>query len=192
MEIENQISEIIGQFSKKAEWTKMQKALYPFVIKRNPHPLFLINYAIALYYNNSYREALKYSKKAYVKDENDPFIIYHHAIILMCNKKFNNALQMFKKVASFSEYFLIKSKYGGNKKWAKSLVNDTIYYMAKTYFYKNDLSTSIKYYKLHLKKRKRGIASLITKREVRKELEGTIFLKNYELKYPEKAKPILT
>ena len=177
MEIENQISEIIDQFSSKAEWVKMQKALHPFVIKRNAHPLFLINYAIALYYNNSYREALKYSNRAYVKDENDPFILYHHGIILMCNKKFNEALHIFKRITSFSKHFLFQGEYGGRKKWGESLSSDVIYYIAKTYFYKNDLNNSIRYYRLHIKRRKRGTASFISKRDVIKELDGTIFFK---------------
>jgi tetratricopeptide (TPR) repeat protein len=157
----------------------------------NPSPLYLIYYAIALYYQEQYEKALVYSTMAVKADDRDPFILYHHGIILMNNNRFNDALKAWEVILSFPKSYLTKGKYGEGSKWANSFLNDVVYYIAVTLFYKNDLANSIKYYKRHLRNRKRGVASFKTKREVLKELEGAIFLQKYEKKYPEKAKPIL-
>ncbi len=191
MEIENHINQITESYGKKENWKKVQKILKPYADKDDSDPLYLINYAIALYYDYKYKDALVYSTKAYERRANDPFIMYHHGIILMVNKQFNQAIEIFKKITSFPEDYLYYGEYGDGKRWAHSLLNNVRYYIARTFFYKNDLDNAIKFYKVHLANRKRGIPSFLTKREVLKELEGASFLKDYMLKYPEKAKPII-
>ncbi len=191
MEIEDHITSIIEPYNSNSDWKKVQAILEPYAIKRDAHELYLINYAIALYYDFNYTDALIYSSRAFKKQKNDPFILYHHGVILMCNKKFNDAIKVFKRVMSFSEEYMFEGEFSGGKRWGQEILNNVIYYLAKTYFYKNDLSNAIKFYKVHISKRKKGIPSFITKREVVKELNGAIFLKEYERKYPEKAKGII-
>lgn len=191
MEIEKHINQLIAPYKKAENWKGVEKALQIYVNKSNPHPLYLINFSIALYYQLQYPKALIYSTKAFEADGEDPFILYHHGIILMNNNKFNEALEMWQRILSFPKKYFVIGKYGDGKRWARSFLNNVVYYVAVTLFYKNDLINSIKFYKRHLQNRKRGTASFKTKREVEKELEGAIFLMKYEKKYPEKAKPIL-
>lgn len=191
MEIENHINQITESYSKKENWKKVQKILKPYVNKNDAHPLYLINYAIALYYDFKYEDAIEYSAKAYEHRANDPFVMYHHGIILMVNKKFNQAIEIFEKILSFPEDYLFYGEYGDGKRWAHSLLNNVRYYIARTFFYKNDLDNAIKFYKSHIANRKRGIPSFLTKREVLQDLDGAVILKDYEHKHPERAKPII-
>ena len=191
MEIENSILELINSYNEKEDWKGMQKILRPFVKNKTSNYLYFINYAIALYYDYKYNEALISSEKAFQKNDKDPFVLYHHGIILMVNKRFNDSLKIFKRIISIPKHRLYFGEFGGGKRWGDSLTIDVLYYIAKTYFYKNDLANSIKYYNIHLQKRKRGTASFVSKKEVLKELNEVVFLQEYERKYPEKAKKIL-
>ncbi len=191
MEIDREVYSVIENYYKNGNWRKIENVLNSKIKKKGAHPLYVIYYAISLYYQRKYQEALVYSTRALKRDSQDPFILYHHGIILMHNKKFNSALSMWHKILSFPKIYLTSGRYGDGKKWAHSLSNDILYYIATTLFYKNDLGESIRFYRQHLKKRKRGIASFKTKKQVEKDLAGAIFLRNYEKKYPEKALPIL-
>lgn len=93
-----------------------------YVNKVHPHPLYLINFSIALYYQLQYQKALIDSTKAFEADGEDPFIFYHHGIKLMNNNKFNEALKMWQRILSFPKKYFIEMKYGDGKRWTHSFL----------------------------------------------------------------------
>ncbi len=191
MEIDEKINAIADKYMHQGKWKRVEIFIKPIVKRPKPNPLYLTYYSISLYQQYQYKEALKYSFKAISLNRKDPFIIYHHGIILMCNKMFKDAIDTWNELLAIPSIELFYGEYSDGIRWAKSLKNDTIYYIALTYFYMNDLAKSIIYYKKHLRSRKKGLPSFKTKKEVREELKGTVFLSNYEKRHPDKAKLIL-
>lgn len=173
------VNKLIDKYMKLGKWKVLANLLKKELVNEPDNYWFCINYAIALY-NLGFKEtALEYSSKAIVIENKDPFILYHHGIILYLNKKFREAISNWNIILKMSSNYLGFGKFGGGKRWASLIKNDATYYVGLAYFYLNDLDNAIKYYRLHLENRKRGIPSFVTKKQVEEELFEMISLKKY-------------
>lgn len=171
MEIENKrINNIIDKYVDEKRWKELASLLSKQIKKEKNNYWFFINYAISLSYLGFNYRALIYSTKAIRIEDNDPFILYHHGSILTYNGKFEEAINVWGKVLKMSEYDLFYGKFGFGKRWGLSLKIDIIYYIGLNYFYLDKLAEAVRYYKEHLKLRKRGLPSNVTKKQVESEL----------------------
>jgi tetratricopeptide (TPR) repeat protein len=171
METENKkINDLIDKYTEKKKWKELSILLSKEIKKDKNNYWFLINYSISLSHLGFNYRSLIYSTKSVRIEDKDPFILYHHGAILMYNKKFYEAINTWEKALEISDDDLFYGKFGFGKRWGLSLKIDMLYYVGLNYFYLNRLSEAIKYYKAHLKSRRRGIPSNITKKQVEKEL----------------------
>lgn len=139
----------------------------------------LVEYSLALYELRIYDEALAVGKLFMKIEPNDPYCIVAYALILKMNKMFDEAIEILNFALNKGKNKKYIEKYKPiNKKWT-AMLNDIRYLLGTIYFHNNDLESSIKLLKSHIKHRRQGLASIVTKRSVVKELDEVIFLNNY-------------
>lgn len=139
----------------------------------------LVEYGNALYELREYKEALKIADK-YIKIEpNDPYCIFHYSLILRVNREPAKAIKYLNRLYNMPLEELSFGKFGEGVREAKSLLNDTRYLLALTYFEQDNLKKSIEFYNEHIDNRQSGIPSMVTKRIVIKELKDVKYLVEY-------------
>ncbi|MBK7811526.1 MAG: hypothetical protein IPO62_11950 [Saprospiraceae bacterium] len=132
----------------------------------------LIEYGLALYEIKSYEKALEISKIFMKIEPQDPYCIFTYALILRSNKLHNKAIVQLNII-----FNNLKSE--NLDKECKSILNDARYLLALSYFETNQLDLFYLYYNEHLLHRKRGIPSIVQKRDVLKEINDIELLLKY-------------
>ena len=126
----------------------------------------LVEYGNAMYELREYNEALEIAYRYMKIEPNDPYCIFHYSLILRANKEPSRAINYLKKILNKSLEELSYGQFGDGIREAKTLINDTRYLLALTYFEEDNLKKSLELYNKHLENRQRGISSMVTKKTI--------------------------
>lgn len=133
------------------------KMLLEEEIRKQPEEYFLITSLSKIYFNmREYNKALKYSTKAINIESNDPLVIYDHGCALSANNKHKEAIYYCKQIVKMDINKVAYGKFGEGMKWAKSIVNDSIFRIAISFIKLDKPIIAKKYIKEHLRNRRRG------------------------------------
>lgn len=167
-------------YIKRREFTKAKKYLQDS-LDHTPDDVYLLvqmaNVEWNLYHE---KEALPYILKAESIKPTDPLLLYTKGRILWSLGNYDEALVPFEKIIQSDIEGLSMNGFG--KKWALSLQNDSRYYKAECLYFIHQDSDALSSLEEHLKKRKRGLESEFSLKEV-KRLYNIL---TYAIKYTNK------
>ncbi len=128
--------------------------------------------------------ALDYSNQALEFDPNCPLVLWDYACALDLSGNDKLAIKIWEKIVKLGVDGLNNNECSEGLQWAKSLVLDSHFRIARCYAYLDDYKSASFFYTEHLKRRKRGLPSLYSLKEVKndiKELElNQNLLKSYK------------
>jgi tetratricopeptide (TPR) repeat protein len=115
-----------------------------------------------------YKLALRMIKKAQMIDPRNPEMLWVYARCLEENDQNKNAIGVYKNLLKRGEAKLLKEYPWLRKKWILSLLNDCRLNIAMCYYVLLKDKLAARWFELHLKKRRRGIVSYLTIKQISK------------------------
>ena len=117
-----------------------------------------------------YKESEQASLEAMRLEPNDVLVVYNYAVALYSNEKFSEAIVQLNRILKRKINTIAYGVYGEGMKWAMSIKNDSLYLKAICQLNLGKLKEAYKLIVKHLAKRRRGVYSDFTKKQVtRKE-----------------------
>ena len=124
------------------------------------------------YNQEKYIEALKFNKRAYLIEGNDPLVLYNYASSLaMFDNSIEEAVKIFTKILNENIKEIAYGEFGEGMKWARSIYNDSLYKLGECHLAMNNKKKAKQYITKHLENRSRGIYSDFSKKGVIKKLK---------------------
>ncbi|MBO4398455.1 MAG: hypothetical protein J5805_07950 [Bacteroidaceae bacterium] len=162
-----------NKLSYKAYRNHVLKALETY-----PNDLYLLTEMSYLEYRlDNFAVAMNYVKRVEEVDPHFCYMLCHKAWMLYdSDAPFQEAYDAWKTVAEMPLEALVSKKYGFDKRWAQSRQTDACFYIANLYMARSEYSEAERYVKLHLERRKRGLWSNFTKKEVDEFLRELSFV----------------
>lgn len=139
-------------------------------LKQYPDDYYILTELSSTIISLDKEEALKYSIKAISIEPNDNLVKYNHAKALIENEQHKLALKILRQIVNVNIEDIAYGIHGEGMRYAKSIVNDSIYLIGICYLNQGKSKTAYKYLSRHLANRKRGIYSDFTKNQVLKRL----------------------
>ena len=172
-----------NKLSYKAYRNHVFKALETY-----PNDLYLLTEMSYLEYRlDNFAVAMNYVKRVEEVDPRFCYMLCHKAWMLYdSDAPFQEAYDAWKTVAEMPLEALVSKKYGFDKRWAQSRQTDACFYIANLYMTRSEYSEAERYVKLHLERRKRGLWSNFTKKEVEEFLRELSFYAQNQLIAPPK------
>ena len=154
------------------EWKQARTILLRLLkIEPNNHWI-LTSISSTLYEERKYKQALKYSQKAYLLDEKCNLVLYDYANVLDMLGLELDAIKLWKSILNKGLFNIAKGHHGEGILKAKIMMNNCRFRIGSSYLDIGDKKNAKKYLILHLKNRNRGLPSIITKKEVVKLLDS--------------------
>jgi len=123
-------------------------------MKKYPGESWLIsNYAIVLYELLEYKEALEWSKKAYLIAPKDILIKHYHALILTANGLYTEGISIWESIIKKTYAQLSKETTSENIKWLFTLLVDIYNHIGLNYFELGKYREAMAYFNLNLNNR---------------------------------------
>ncbi|MFZ3342487.1 MAG: hypothetical protein WA213_16510 [Terriglobales bacterium] len=142
-------------------------------LKRDPSDHWLLSrLALTYYEQRQYRRALQYDVKALQDGPYCPLVIWGYAGTLDMLKQPKEALTLYRWLISWGEDELAYGPCGEGIRRARSLIADCFYRIARIQEKAGQRKRAIASYEEHLRRRKRGTASIYPLKEVRRKLRS--------------------
>lgn len=165
-----EIQDTIDTLKQTHDWEKLKSFLIS-CSERYPKEYYIFTELSSIYYmEDNSTDALFVSQKAMSIEPKDVLVIYNYGMALFLNNKFDEAITQFNRIRRKKIYSIAYGKYGEGMKWAKSIVNDSVYMIGVSYMEMGDNKKAEKFMREHLSHRRRGIYSDFTKRQVKRRL----------------------
>lgn len=163
--IEKALIKYYNYFNKE-NWVSAKNILLD-LLKNGKKGFWIYSCISACYYEmKDYKHALKFSKLAYKTNPNSPLVLWDYAgVLIMLNKEIEG-IKLYEKILYKSAFQIGKTETTEGIKWANSLLNDCRFKIGLAYFRIGKDANAKKYFLEHLKYRKKGLPSLITKNQV--------------------------
>jgi tetratricopeptide (TPR) repeat protein len=166
----NEKNKKLNQLLDNENWKEARNLLKKWLkIEPNDHWL-LTRLSLTYYEDRNYKEALKYAKKANSLNPNCPLVLWDLACALYGKNKYYEAIKIWKKIISKGENKIAYGICSEGKKWAQSLINDSIYRIGFSYKKLGKYSIAINYYNKYITNREYA-KSIYNLRSVKKELK---------------------
>jgi tetratricopeptide (TPR) repeat protein len=164
------VDKLIEDYMRRREWTKA-RAVISKALRTNKNDHWLITRLATTHYEeHQYRKALRLEERALRLAPRCPLALWDHASTLDMLGQESKAIAIWKRLLTRGEEDVAYGECGEGIRWARSLLNDSRYRIAKAYRdIKNDRMAE-RYFKEHLKNRQPGIPSLYKLKAVKKDL----------------------
>ena len=158
----------IEYYIKTDQWAMARKVITK-ALQKTPKDHWLLSRLSLVYYEQKkYREAIKLDKKAFAIAPDCPLVIWGYAGSLDALGFYKDAISMYKKIVSKKIEVLAYGDCGEGIRYAKSLVNDSFYRIAKCYKKNGNIKNAEKFYQMYLGGRKNKIRSIYNIAEIKK------------------------
>ena len=124
------------------------------------------------YEDRNYQKALEYAEKALEIEPDCPLVLWDYAGVLDMLDDTKKAISIWKYLLNCSVEQIAFDECGEGIRDAKSLHNNCRFRIGSSYIDINQKKLAIKYLKLHLQNRQRGLPSIYSKKEVLKLLKS--------------------
>lgn len=169
--IASKIQQMIDDYKERGEWIKLHSLLLEIIKDYPDEYYFLTELSSVCYQLNLPSECLNYAERAYKIAVNDLWVTFHYGMALYLNDDFEESQIMFSKIISTSVEVLAYGEHGEGLKWAKSLINDSRYMIARCMMQQQKYSDAEIILQEHISKRKRGLYSDFSKRQALNHLQ---------------------
>lgn len=164
------------------DWLKALDILQN-ALEKNPDDHWILTRLSSVYYEmREYNKSLQLSQKAIKIAPECPLVLSNHASVLDMLKREKEAISIWNILIEKGVDEIAYGECGEGKTWAKSLINDALYRIGLSYSDIGEKKSALKYFRKHLKNRKRGVFSNFSKREVLLQIDT--IKKSPELKTP--------
>lgn len=164
------VAKLIEDYIRRREWTKA-RAVISKALRTNKNDHWLITRLATTYYEeHKYRKALRLEERALRLAPRCPLVLWDHASTLDMLGQESKAIAIWKRLLTRGEEDIAHGECGEGIRWARSLLNDSRYRIARAYRDVHKIPIAERYFKEHLKNRRPGIPSLYQLGVVKKEL----------------------
>jgi tetratricopeptide (TPR) repeat protein len=164
------VAKLIEENMRREDWTKA-RALISKALRTNKNDHWLITRLAATYYEeHKYRKALRLEERALRLAPRCPLVLWDYASTLDMLGQESKAIAIWKRLLSRGEEDIARGECGEGIRWARSLLNDSRYRIARAYRDLRKIPLAERYFKEHLKSRRPGIPSIYQLRVIKKEL----------------------
>ncbi len=168
--------DLLSRHFSSNQWAKARRLLLKN-LKRDPLDHWLWTRLSTTYYEEKkYEEALRTVRKARRLAPDCPLALWDLAGCLDSLRKKKEAIEYWKKLLRMDVKVLAFGECGEGLRWAKSLLNDCRYRIAKSSVDMGKRNEALKWMRRHLSERKSGLPSIYTLREVKKTQLGIVKL----------------
>ena len=116
-----------------------------------------------------YKESEKASMEAMQLEPNDVLVVYNYAVALYSNEKYLKAIVQLNRILKRRINSIAYGVHGEGLKWAMSIKNDSLYLKAICQLNLGKLKEAYSLIRKHLAKRRRGVYSDFTKKQVKRK-----------------------
>ena len=150
------------------EWPEARKLIRE-ELRLDPRNHWLLTRLSLTYYEQKqYRKSLQYVVQALQIQPYCPLAVWDYAGTLdMLNRK-KKALEIFEWLSSWGEKRIAFGECGEGLRWARSLIADCYYRIARIREERGESRNAIRAYRQHLLRRKRGVRSIYPLPEVKR------------------------
>lgn len=164
------VAKLIEEHMRREDWRKA-RALISKALRTDKNDHWLITRLAATYYEeHKYRRALRLDERALRLSPRCPLVLWDYASTLDMLGQESKAIAIWKRLLARGEEDIAHGKCGEGIRWARSLLNDSRFRIAQAYRDLHKIQLAERYFKEHLKNRRRGIPSLYRLGMVKKEL----------------------
>ena len=155
----------------RADWPKARRLIREGLRRKPDDHWLLTRLALTYYEQKQYRRALRYDVKALNIEPYCPLAVWGYAGTLDMLERRKEALQVFRWLLGWEEETLAYGKCGEGIQWARSLVADCFYRIARIYERTGQRKKAVAAYKAHLKRRNTATRSIYPLKGVRDSLK---------------------
>jgi len=155
-----------------AEDWKAARILIRAALRKEPDSHWLLTRLGLTYYEeHNYKKALFYDTQAMELAPNCPLVLWDYAGTLDMLGRNEEAIAIYKKLIKRGVDKIAYGECGEGMAWAKGVVADSLYRIAKCYEEQGQPKKALNYYEQHLKRRGPGCRSIYSINEVKKQLK---------------------
>lgn len=176
-----EFQERLNTLKAQDKWEELIGFLQPLAEKYTNDYYILTELSFAQHNVKQYNDALLSVTKAMKIENHDVYVWDAYACALLYNDQYDEALEWYNKILRKSVSEIAYGPHGEGWKWALSIHTDAFFWKANCYDGKGDYREALRLTKLHLRKRKRGVFSDFSKKEVQnflKKIEEKLLLHN--------------
>lgn len=165
------MSDEIEALIQAENWPEARR-LIESALRGEPDSHWLITRLALTYYEEfEYETALKYEEQALQLAPRCPLVLWGYAGALHMLSREKEAIEVFHQIINRRLDSLAFDDCGEGLFWARGLIADCHYRLAKCYRSLGNKSEAISHYEKHLSQRGSGCGSIYSKKMVRKELK---------------------
>jgi len=162
-------SDKLNRLFREKKW-KEAKKLLKIRHAKFPDKYYLITELSQIYYClEEFEKSLIYAEQAMQIESDDVLVIYNYGCALSGVYQENKAIEQWNKILEKDIKEIAYGNYGEGLKWAKSIVNDSLYRKALSLIELGCKNEALELINKHLKNRKRGIYSDFSRQQVMKK-----------------------
>lgn len=148
------------------KWYELIEFLKPLADKYSEEYYIMSELSNVYYVVRNAEEALRYAQLAYEIESHDIIVLYSLGCALLLNDRCEEALDFFNRILRKRVRDVAYGPHGEGLKWAQSFHIDAFYLKACCIMEMDDDKEVLRLINLHLRRRKRGVYSDFTKRQV--------------------------
>ena len=158
---------------KNGSTIEISEFLKSYLIKF-PDDYYILTELSSIIVSSDKEEALKYSIKAFEIEPNDYLVKYNYAKVLIANGDNLLAIKLLRQILNADIDDIAYGIHGEGLKYAKHIINDSIYLIGISYLNCRKYKTAYKYLYKHLENRQKGIYSDFSRAQTLKKISTCI------------------
>lgn len=168
-----QFQEQYNSIIKNSSSIEISEFLKSYLIKF-PDDYYILTELSSIIVSSDKEEALKYSIKAFEIEPNDYLVKYNYAKVLIANGDNLLAIKLLRQILNADIDDIAYGIHGEGLKYAKHIINDSIYLIGISYLNCRKYKTAYKYLFKHLENRQKGIYSDFSRAQTLKKISTCI------------------
>lgn len=166
MKSKEEIQSVINRCKRSGDFKRLRIYLRKLLADMQNEYYLLAELSSACYQLGKYDEALTHAHKAYDIAPTDYWVRYIYGCALTANDKLEEAAELFDSIIACDVMFLANYEHGEGKRWADSLLNDSLYMRAVVFQQEGCSIEARDMFLRHKSLRRRGLYSDFSIRQV--------------------------
>ena len=166
MKNKEEIQSVINRCKRSGNFKRLRIYLRKLLADMQNEHYLLAELSSACYQLEKYDEALTHAHKAYDIAPTDYWVRYIYGCALTANDKLEEAAELFDSIIACDVMFLANYEHGEGKRWADSLLNDSLYMRAIVFQQEGCSIEARDMFLRHKSLRRRGLYSDFSIRQV--------------------------
>ena len=159
----------LDNLKSNSNWQVLKTYLIEMKIKYPSEYFICTELSNAYHMLGMYKESEQASMEAMQLEPNDVLVVYNYAVALYSNEKFSEAIVQLNRILKRKINTIAYGVHGEGMKWAMSIKNDSLYLKAICQLNLGKLKEAYSLIRKHLAKRRRGVYSDFTKKQVKRK-----------------------